>query len=60
LSAGLAGNGSLGADQAIEDATRSIADNAATNQQAVAEASQALAGFRPSFITVEVLGFGTE
>jgi filamentous hemagglutinin len=58
LSAGLAGNNSLGDTQAVAETTRSVGGQSADAGKAVEEAKQALAAFRPSFITVEVLGYG--
>lgn len=59
LSAGLAGNSALGDTQSVQEATRSVASNSGDARKAAEETRQNLAGFRPSFITVEVLGFGT-
>ncbi len=58
LSAGLAGNSSLGDAQAAQETTRSIGGKSGDTQKAAEEAKQTLASFRPSFISVEVLGFG--
>jgi filamentous hemagglutinin family protein len=58
LSAGLAGNSSLGDTQSIQESTKSIGDGSGDHQKAAEEAKQSLASFRPSFISVEVLGFG--
>jgi hypothetical protein len=41
-----------------DEVTKSIGDGASKNDQATQEMQKALANFKPSFITVEVLGFG--
>lgn len=58
LSAGLAGNSALGDTQAVAEATRSVGGQSTDAGKAAAEAKQALAAFRPTFISVEVLGYG--
>ncbi|OYY92890.1 MAG: hypothetical protein B7Y41_14125 [Hydrogenophilales bacterium 28-61-23] len=55
----ISGIGSLGdAAQTAGEATRSLAATSEESQKAAQEMKQAMAGFKPSFITVEVLGFG--
>ena len=58
LTAGLAGNSTLGDTQAVAETTRFVDSQASDGQKAAEQSRQALASFRPSFITVEVLGFG--
>ena len=58
LSAGLAGNSSLGDTQSVQESTKSIGGQSGDSQKTADEAKQNLASFRPSFISVEVLGFG--
>jgi len=58
LSAGLAGNSTLGDTQAVAETTRFVDSQASDGQKAAEQTRQALASFRPSFISVEVLGFG--
>ncbi len=58
LSAGLAGGNVLGDTQAVAEATRSVGSQSTDTAKASAEAKQALASFRPTFISVEVLGYG--
>lgn len=55
----VSGVGSLGdAAKAANDATSSMANDNADAQKAAEEMKQNLAGFKPSLISVEVLGFG--
>jgi hypothetical protein len=59
LGAGLSGMSSLSeAGKATQAATESVGNTARDGGQATEQARQVLAGFRPSFISVEVLGFG--
>ncbi len=60
LSAGLAGNSSLGDTQAVAETTRSVGGQAGDEKKVADEVKQTLASFRPSFISVEVMGFGEE
>lgn len=46
------------ASKITEEATKALADQAGQSDQAANAASQAMASFKPTFITVEVLGFG--
>ncbi|MEW5789140.1 MAG: filamentous hemagglutinin family protein [Pseudomonadota bacterium] len=46
------------AGKVTEEATKALAEQAGQSDQAANTASQALASFKPTFITVEVLGFG--
>ncbi len=57
---GLAGVSSTASLGASEEATGGLGNAAQEAAQAAQEVSQALASFKPSFITVEVLGFGEE
>lgn len=59
LGASLGGLNNLGdAGKASQEATQSVASTAKKDEQTAEQTRQALAGFRPSFISVEVLGFG--
>ncbi|MGQ9686997.1 MAG: filamentous hemagglutinin family protein, partial [Thiobacillaceae bacterium] len=60
LGASLGGLGNVGdAGKATQEATQSVASTTKKDsEQATEQSRQALASFRPSFITVEVLGFG--
>jgi filamentous hemagglutinin family protein len=61
-SGGIAGLGGVSSTNetstASDDVSKSLGENTAKNDQAAQELKQALAGFKPSFITVEVLGYG--
>ncbi len=55
----VSGIGNVGdAAKAASDATASIASSSEDAQETAQKVKQAMANFRPSFITVEVLGFG--
>lgn len=59
LGASLSGVSNLGdATKATQEATQSVSSAARKDEQTTEQARQALASFRPSFISVEVLGFG--
>jgi hypothetical protein len=59
LGASLGGLNNLGeATKATQEATQSVASTAKKDEQTAEQTRQALASFRPSFISVEVLGFG--
>lgn len=59
LGASIGGLNNLGdAGKATQEATQSVASTAKKDEQTAEQTRQALAGFRPSFISVEVLGFG--
>lgn len=59
LGAALSGVSNLGeATQATDEATRAVGASAQDGDKNTQQARQALAAFRPSFLTVEVLGFG--
>jgi filamentous hemagglutinin len=56
---GLSGVSGLGdATKSAEEATKSLGDSAARSEAAAEAMKQSLAGFRPTFLSVEVLGFG--
>lgn len=57
---GLAGVSSTASLGAGDEATGGLGSSAQDAAQAAQEVSQALASFKPSFITVEVLGFGED
>lgn len=48
------------AGKVTEEATKLLADASEKSEQSAKEAKQILASFKPSFITVEILGFGSE
>lgn len=55
----VSGLGNLGdANQATGEATRSLANASEESEKSAQEMKKALTNFKPSFITVEVLGFG--
>jgi hypothetical protein len=54
----LAGASNLADTAGAASAGQSLTSNATDAEKAVAEAKQAMAGFRPSVLTVSVLGFG--
>jgi len=56
---GLSGVSGLGeATKSTEEATKSLREETSKSEEAAKEMRQALASFKPSFISVEVLGFG--
>ena len=61
LAAGLSGLGNLSPNgQSGEEATRSMRDNAKGSEEQMRKIQEAMANFRPSNISVEVLGFGED
>ncbi len=55
---GLAGAGALVDTKGAQEATSLLGASAQDSEKSSQEAKQALAGFKPSFISVEVLGYG--
>ena len=55
---GLAGSGALVDTKGTQEATASLGNSTQDTEKSKQEAKQALASFKPSFISVEVLGFG--
>jgi filamentous hemagglutinin len=59
LGASLGGLGNVGdAGKATQEVTQSVSATAKDSEQTAEQTRQTLASFRPSFISVEVLGFG--
>ncbi|MBT9612614.1 MAG: filamentous hemagglutinin family protein [Burkholderiales bacterium] len=60
LGGALAGVSGIGdASKATDEQTKALSNAAGDGDKAMKEARDALANFRPSFITVEVMGFGS-
>ncbi len=60
LAAGLSGTSGLADAGGGDGAAKALSDSASSAEKAAQLAKEALAGFAPSFITVDILGFGCE